>query len=140
MITPYKQAYIVTLKSGRVVLAVIEATNRALGELAAKEAAIAIEPAAEFWAIAAYPTSPELPLQVTTLAAFMPMGDAVKAAQAAIDAHNGAMRLEEGSGPAVDLWHLVLSLIEWSASNDVNFDAQVSAAKIYLESEGRNND
>lgn len=87
MITPYKQAYIVTLKSGRVVLAVIEATNRALGERAAKEAAIAVEPVAEFWAIAAYPTSPELPLQVTTLAAANDMLAALKGSESDLMAY-----------------------------------------------------
>ncbi len=67
MITPYKQGYIVTLKSGRVVLSVIEGLDRHDGEAKAKAAALNTETGGEFWAIAAYPTSQELPLQVTTL-------------------------------------------------------------------------
>ena len=68
------------------------------------------------------------------------MSDAIAAAQTAIDAHNAALRLEDGNGASVDLWHLVLSLLEWSHHHSVNFDGTVAAAKIYLESEGRAHD
>lgn len=53
----------------------------------------------------------------------------VAAAQAAIDAHNSAMRLEDGSGLDVDLWHLLRSLIEWADAKGVDLDAELSSAR-----------
>lgn len=68
------------------------------------------------------------------------MPDAVKAAQAAIDTHNTAMCLEDGSGPSVDLWHLLVSLVEWADANHVDLDAELSGAREHInESEGQAN-
>lgn len=72
MISPYKQAFVVALKSGRVALAVVEATNRPLAELAARAAVMADSPKDEFWSIAAYPTGPELALGVTDFSVDFP--------------------------------------------------------------------
>jgi len=60
------------------------------------------------------------------------MTDAVKAAQAAIDAHNAAMCLEDESGPSVDLWHLLVSLVEWADANHVDLDAELSGAREHI--------
>lgn len=60
------------------------------------------------------------------------MTDSVKAAQAAIDTHNAAMRLEDGTGPAVDLWHLLVSLVEWADANSVDLDAELSGAREHI--------
>ena len=87
MITPYKQGYIVTLKSGRVVLSVIEGLDRHDGEAKAKDAALNTETGGEFWAIAAYPTSQELPLQVTTLAVAGEMLQALKESESDLMAY-----------------------------------------------------
>ena len=53
----------------------------------------------------------------------------IEAAQAAIDAHQHTMHLENFNGKATDLWHLVWSLLDWCDHHGVNFDDIVADAR-----------
>lgn len=57
--------------------------------------------------------------------------EAVVAAQGAIDNHNAGLKLEKGNGAAVDLWHLLVSLREWSRANAVNWNETVRQVEEY---------
>ncbi|WP_187967902.1 hypothetical protein [Aquibium microcysteis] len=61
----------------------------------------------------------------------MPTGPtkAIQAAQAAINAHQKSLLLEDGNGPATDLRHLIHSLLDWSDAMNVDFDATVSEVR-----------
>lgn len=48
------------------------------------------------------------------------------AAQSIIDAHTAGRRLEEGNGPATDLYHVLDSLLTWCDFHRVDFDATLS--------------
>jgi len=61
---------------------------------------------------------------------------AVQAAQAAIDAHQNFLLLEDGNGKATDLWHLVWSLLDWCDAMNVDFDAVVSEVREEIRSTG----
>lgn len=56
----------------------------------------------------------------------------VDAAQAVLGAHNIARRLEDGQPPAVDLYHLLDSLLEWCDASGVDFDAELSNVRADL--------
>lgn len=56
----------------------------------------------------------------------LPAHSSVSAARAAIDAHNAALRLEDGNSRETDIWHVVRSLIEYSEAHAVDFNAVVA--------------
>lgn len=60
----------------------------------------------------------------------------VKAAQAAIDAHQDTLRLEDGNSPETGLWHLVWSLLDWCDAMNVDFDATVSEVRAEIRNAG----
>lgn len=63
-LTPYLQAYVVTLESGAVVLARVMGPDRPQGQQAARAAVLATFPAAgQVWDLAAYPVGPQLAAQ-----------------------------------------------------------------------------
>ena len=48
---------------------------------------------------------------------------AIEAFRGALDQHHRDMGLEdEESSPATDLWHLLVSALEWCDANGVDFD------------------
>jgi len=63
---------------------------------------------------------------------------AVDAAQAAIDVNTKRLRMETGHPPAIDFFHLLVSLIEWCDAHSIDFDASVfEVRRHFLEAEGR---
>lgn len=68
-----------------------------------------------------------------------PVND-IEAAQAAIDINMHKMRLEDDGNQQTRLFHLLVSLLEWSDANHIDFDAAVSEVRQYfLEAEHRKN-
>jgi hypothetical protein len=61
----------------------------------------------------------------------------VEAAQAALDGHDAALRLEPGNGPRVALFHLLASLVEWADAQSprVDFDAVLGEVREHFAGE-----
>lgn len=56
--------------------------------------------------------------------------------QEALDGHNRALGLVEGTGAEVDLFHMLASAIEWGARQGVDFDLALEEVREHFKSEG----
>jgi hypothetical protein len=54
--------------------------------------------------------------------------NSVDAAQAALDAHDSALKLETGAEPGVQLWHLLYSLHDWCNEHDIDLEKELKIA------------
>ena len=62
----------------------------------------------------------------------MPVNKTVASAQIALNAHDDALGLEPEALPSVKVWHFLTSLIEYCKFYGVDFDEQLSEARIEM--------